>query len=136
MAYSLFTDGGARGNPGPAGIGIVLLDEHNKVVYEHCDYLGKKTNNEAEYTALLTGLQLSAKQNVRELNCYLDSELVVKQLRGEYKIRNHNLKLFFDQIKEFEPYFSQISYNHVKREKNKRADELVNLAIDNHVKQK
>lgn len=136
MAYTLFTDGGARGNPGPAGAGAVLLDPDGNLTGELKEYLGIKTNNEAEYLALQMGLDMAGRHGVKELNCFLDSELVVKQLNGDYKIRNINLKEIFDNVKKLESRFDSVTYTHVRREKNRRADELVNLAVDDHVSKK
>jgi ribonuclease HI len=132
MAYKLYTDGGARGNPGPSGIGIVLLNESGKEVIELSKYIGEATNNEAEYTALLEGLRVAAEKNVGVLECYLDSELVVRQLNGAYKVKNLRLKQLFDEVSRLTTSFDEITFNHVKRGKNVRADELVNLALDNN----
>lgn len=130
MKYKLFTDGGARGNPGPAAAGVVLKDDGGKVVKEMGMYLGICTNNEAEYRALILGLKMALKQEVSELECFLDSELVVKQLNGKYKVKNPNLKVFFDSVKKLEFEFSDVTYKHVFRTNNKEADSVVNQVLD------
>ena len=94
---NLFTDGGARGNPGPGAIGVVFKDDGGKIVFELGKYLGKCTNNEAEYEALITGLETAIEKKYSELTCHLDSELVVKQLNGLYKVKNERLKVLFNK---------------------------------------
>lgn len=130
MKFSLFTDGGARGNPGPAAAGVVLKDEKGNVVVEMGMHLGVCTNNEAEYRALILGLNTAKKHGVSEVSCFLDSELVVKQLKGEYKVKNQKLKSFFNEVKKLELGFASVKYQHVFREKNKEADALVNQVLD------
>jgi ribonuclease HI len=130
MKYILHTDGGARGNPGPAAAGVVLTDLDGNTVTKLGSYLGEITNNEAEYRALILGLQTAINEGTLELDCYLDSELVVKQLNGEYRVKNENLKGFWKQVKDLEFQFQSITYNHVKRNKNKDADSLVNEVLD------
>jgi len=125
----LNTDGGARGNPGPAGIGAVFTDEGGQVVAEFKEYIGETTNNDAEYRALILGLTKAKDFNFKELECRLDSELVVKQLNGEYKVKGDHLKEHYNKIKEL-TFFAPVSFRHVPREQNKRADALVNRAID------
>jgi len=128
--YKLFTDGGARGNPGPAGIGGVLYNSKNEVVANFSVYLGKTTNNQAEYKALLKGLELALENKVEELNCYLDSELVVKQLKREYKVKNKDLAPLFIKVWSLSLKFKKITFNHVTRDKNTIADALANQAMD------
>jgi ribonuclease HI len=125
----LNTDGGARGNPGPAGIGAVFSDEKGEVIAEFRDYIGETTNNVAEYRALILGLEKAKDFHYEELECRLDSELVVKQLNGEYKVKGDHLKQYYNKIKEL-TFFAPVVFKHVPREKNKRADQLVNQAID------
>lgn len=126
----IYSDGGARGNPGPAGVGIVIYDENKKVVQELGEYLGEQTNNQAEYKALILGLVRAKTLGAEELVCYLDSELVVKQMRGEYRVKDVKLKPLYVEAVELAKNFGQISYAHVVREKNEEADRLVNEAID------
>ena len=126
----LYTDGGSRGNPGPAGIGGVLKIKGQEQV-EFSDYIGKGTNNQAEYKAFLAGLKLAKEKEVNELACYLDSELIVKQIRGEYRVRDASLKVLFREVQEVMSSFKKVTVGHVKRDKNKEADKLVNIALDN-----
>ena len=128
--YKLYTDGGARGNPGPAGIGGVLYDSENNIVGDFSVYLGVATNNQAEYKALLRGLELAKEKKIEDLECYLDSELVVKQLKREYKVKNKDLAILFVKAWNLSMGFKNISFNHVRREYNKVADALANEAMD------
>jgi len=133
MKATLYTDGGARGNPGPAGIGYVLTLADGRVVPQGA-YIGETTNNQAEYTALVHGLERALKEGVRTLDCFLDSELVVKQIRGEYRIKDENLKVLAERARSLVDQFEHVSFNHVRREKNQRADALVNEALDRQQK--
>lgn len=126
----IFSDGGARGNPGPAGIGAILYDEQKKIVAEISEYIGETTNNQAEYRALIAALKKARNLGAQELDCYLDSELVVKQLKREYKVKNKDLAPLFLEIHNLSFNFKKISYTHVPREKNKEADRLANEAMD------
>jgi ribonuclease HI len=126
---TLYTDGGARGNPGPAGIGAVLTMQGQQPI-SCSEYIGETTNNQAEYRALLQGLELAQKQGVTHLACFLDSELIVKQLRGEYRVKHPELKPIYDSVVALAKVFDAVSYEHVPRAKNKLADKLVNEAID------
>jgi ribonuclease HI len=125
------TDGGARGNPGPAGIGVVFSDENGEVVAKFKEYIGEATNNVAEYRALILALEKAKNFECQEIECRLDSELVVKQLRGEYKVKDDKMKGLYAEVQEL-TFFKPVTYVHVRREKNKLADELVNEAIDEH----
>lgn len=137
------TDGGSRGNPGPAGIGVVFYDQDEKEIYSHKDFIGVATNNEAEYGAIVCALKILFKSswfvqnnnNDSEIICRLDSQLVVEQLNGRYKIKQPHIQVFVDEIKkllnQFEP---KISFIHIPREQNKRADQLVNIALDAELK--
>jgi len=125
----IYTDGGARGNPGPAGIGVVIRDPSGKCK-KYSKYIGKATNNQAEYKALIFGLSKAKKLNPQKVTCYLDSELVVKQLNGFYKIKNKGLKPLFAKVENLASSFPKITLFHIPREKNKQADKLVNKAID------
>lgn len=130
---TLFTDGGARGNPGPAGIGFVLTGiGSTPILYK--EYIGTGTNNQAEYRALLAGILRAKKEGVKDLMCYLDSELVVKQVRGEYRVKNEDLKVLVGEIKKLLPSFDSITFQHVPRAKNAVADKLVNEALDAQAK--
>lgn len=129
MKATLHTDGGARGNPGPAGIGYVL-GIAGKPPIVHGEYIGHATNNQAEYKAFIAGLKRARAEHVSELDCLLDSELVVKQLQGEYKVKNVDLKPLVRQAQELIEQFARITFSHIPRAKNARADALVNKAID------
>lgn len=128
---TLYTDGGARGNPGPAAIGFVL-SEIGSTPISYKEYIGTGTNNQAEYRALLAGISRAKQEGIEDLMCYLDSELVVKQVRGEYRVKNEDLKLLFIEIKTLLSSFRSITFEHVPRAKNAAADTLVNEALDAH----
>ncbi|MFA6981523.1 MAG: ribonuclease HI family protein [Patescibacteria group bacterium] len=130
MKYALFTDGGARGNPGPAAAGVVLKDAKGNIVTELGMYLGTCTNNEAEYRALVYGLETAKRHGVSDISCFLDSELVVRQLNGQYKVKDANLRGFYTKVKELGLGFSSISYTHIFRSKNREADTVVNQVLD------
>ena len=134
--FELFTDGAARGNPGPASIGAVLKNPSGENVAEISEYLGETTNNQAEYRALLAGLQKALELTVKKINVFLDSELVVKQLKGEYKVKHPDLIPLFEEIKLLIRKFPEIQISHVRREKNKEADKLANLALDKLIDKK
>lgn len=131
--FKLYTDGGARGNPGPAGIGYVIW-QGNKLVDKGGKYIGEATNNQAEYQAIILGLQKAKELEIGELECFLDSELVVKQLNREYKVKDKDLAPFFVKVWNLSLEFKKISFSHVPRAMNKEADKMVNQAIDNAVK--
>ncbi len=127
----IYTDGGSRGNPGPSGAGAVLYDkETNEVLAEISEYLGKQTNNVAEYTALLLALQKAKELEAERVHCRLDSELIVKQMSGEYRVKNEHLAKLFVQIWNLRQQFVDVTFEHVRREKNKVADQLANDAMD------
>ncbi len=127
---NLYTDGGSRGNPGPAAIGVVIKDDKGINVFEMAKYIGNGTNNEAEYTALEEGLSEAVKRNITELTCYLDSELVVKQLNGLYKVKNERIAVLYQRVKKLTENFNSLKFIHVPRSKNHEADALVNKALD------
>lgn len=129
---NIFCDGGARGNPGPAAYGFVVKKDE-KVVHEEGGYIGIATNNFAEYTAVIAALKWLAKlYGGQNLNFFLDSQLVVSQLSGLYKVKNARLRNLVFEVRTLENQFDQIKYNHIRREQNKQADVLVNKALDNH----
>lgn len=127
--FNLFTDGGSRGNPGPAATGFFIF-EGNILVDFGGEYLGEATNNVAEYKALILGLKTSLKTMIRDITCHLDSELIVKQLNGEYKVKDANMKMLFDQVVELREKFDDITFVHVPRAENKYADRMVNVILD------
>ncbi|MCU0679018.1 MAG: ribonuclease HI family protein [Planctomycetes bacterium] len=126
----IFTDGGARGNPGPAGIGAVIYDENKKMVAEISEFIGEATNNQAEYKAVMAAIGKARDLGAKELVFYLDSELVVKQLNREYKVKNGGLAPLFVRIYNASLDFKKVIFKHIPREQNKEADRLVNEAID------
>jgi ribonuclease HI len=131
MTIFAYTDGASRGNPGESGIGVVLKDERGNVLGSHFDYIGQATNNIAEYTALATCLKLVQKIGCNQLVVYSDSELMVRQLNGQYKVKDEGLKKQFQNIKKIltdVPF--QFSIKHIPREKNLEADQLANQGID------
>lgn len=130
----IHTDGGARGNPGPAGLGVYITDEEGKVVMEHSRYLGVKTNNQAEYLAVVDALEHATQLGAEEVDLFLDSELIVKQMQGVYRVKNRELAVLFVRVWNLSTGFKKVRYTHVRREKNKDADRLVNEAIDRHMK--
>ena len=126
----VFTDGASRGNPGPAGAGVVLLDDKGRELCTRAEYLGRCTNNVAEYRALILGLQAA-----REIGCmkpavFLDSELIVRQITGRYKVKNATLKPLFAEVRNLLQGFDSYTIAHVPRAQNSRADELANRGID------
>jgi ribonuclease HI len=123
-------DGGARGNPGPAAIGVVVRDADGAVVDSVGERIGKTTNNVAEYRALLRGIELAAAQGATELELVGDSELVVRQIEGRYKVKNVAMKELYTQAKKALADFDHWSIRHVKRAQNADADRLVNEALD------
>ncbi len=133
----LYTDGGSRNNPGPAAIGVWVETLDKK----YAEFIGEKTNNEAEYAALIYGLkkikQLVGKDKAKncEIGCYLDSELVVKQLNHEYKLKEEHIQKSFVEIWNLTLDFGKVNFIHILREKNKIADELANKALDEREKQ-
>lgn len=132
----IYTDGGARNNPGPAGIGAVLMDENKNVVCEISRYIGEATNNHAEYSAVIAAIKKAEEFGALEIDFFLDSELVVKQLNREYKVKDQNLASLFVQIYNCSQNFNKVTFTHVRREFNKEADRLVNEAIDNEMQNK
>ncbi len=130
MKAIIYSDGGARGNPGPAGIGAVIYDDSKKEIATVSKFIGRATNNQAEYLALIEALKKAKELNIVDLQVYLDSELIVKQINREYKVKNKDLAPLFLQVHNLSMSFGKISFSHVRREENKRADELANLAMD------
>jgi ribonuclease HI len=127
---TLFADGGSRGNPGPAASAAVLLDPAGELVEEVGAYLGVATNNVAEWTALVLGLEAAGKRGIRRLSVRLDSELVVKQLRGEYRVKHAGLQPLYARARRLLRDFAEVEIKHVPREQNKLADKLVNRVLD------
>lgn len=129
MKGSLFTDGGSRGNPGSAAIGYVLtFGDEQKVT--HGESIGVGTNNWAEYKALIAGLRRARQEGLTELAVFMDSELIVRQMIGRYRVKTAQLVPLHNEAQDLKEKFAVISFTHVKREKNKEADALVNRALD------
>lgn len=128
----VFTDGGSRGNPGPAAIGILILDDTNRELERFRERIGNSTNNRAEYQALLKGLELAAKYTRYNVYCYLDSELVANQVKGVWRLKKEELRQLFRQVKDREQAFQRVIYTHVRRDNAfmKIVDRLVNEALD------
>ena len=127
---TLCTDGGSRGNPGPAGFGAVLLDESDSVVRELSEFIGTATCNEAEYRALIAALQAARELGAREVIIRADSQLLVRQINGEYKVKSRSLMPLVLRARELLKGFPSWKAQHVPRELNSRADELANEAMD------
>ena len=126
----LYTDGGSRGNPGPSGIGVIILDSKRKKIKEVSKYIGETTNNVAEYSALVCALEEASRLNADEVVVYMDSELIAKQLNGEYRVKGENIKALFEKALGILKNFESFEIKHIGREKNKEADKLANKAIN------
>lgn len=129
----LYTDGASRGNPGEAGAGVAILDDEGNELVVAGQHLGQCTNNEAEYRALLLGLAKCRELGQGRIKIHLDSELIVKQIQGAYRVKHPNLKPLFEEAMQSLSGFASYSITHVNREKNSRADQLANQAIDDHL---
>ena len=129
----IYTDGGARGNPGPAGIGAVLYNDNQDKIVELSRFIGKATNNQAEYQAVIAALEKAKQLGAEEVEVYLDSELVVQQLNQRYKVKNKDLAPLFVKVWNLSISFKKAVFQHISREDNKEADRLVNLAIDKNL---
>jgi len=136
MKITIYTDGGSRGNPGPSAIGVVIYKE-NQIIKTYSEFIGEATNNETEYQAVVFALKktklLFGKKEVKKIKVevLMDSELAVKQLNHEYKIKEEKLQMLFIQVWNLILDFKEVSFKHIPREKNKEADRLVNQALDN-----
>jgi len=126
----IYTDGGARGNPGPAGIGVIILDAKKNKIKESCKYIGEATNNIAEYNALIHGLEEALLLKADDVVIHLDSELVVKQLNGDYRVKDPDIKPLFEKALGLLKSLNSFEIRHIERAKNKEADKLVNKAIN------
>jgi len=130
MKLKVYTDGASRGNPGPSGAGGVIFGPDGTILEEISEYLGIATNNVAEYQALRLTLERASKLELKSVEVFMDSRLVVEQVTGRWKINNENLKLINNQIQDILPHFKDISFNHIYRNLNKHADSLANKAIN------
>ena len=128
--WTVFTDGASRGNPGPSSIGAVVYDSAGKEVHTVSRRLGRATNNEAEYQAVIAGLEAALGLGGGSVDLRMDSQLIVRQLEFRYRVRNARLRPFFERVVELKRQFESFKVTHVPREQNKRADQLANLALD------
>lgn len=128
----IYTDGAARGNPGPAGAGWVILGDQGRELVQKKKYLGELTNNQAEYQALLYALEDAQKLGGKGLCLFADSELMVRQINGDYKVKNEGLKPLFQKALLTLSKFQEYTINHIPREQNAKADQLANEAIDDY----
>ncbi len=129
-AYTAHVDGGARGNPGPAGYGVDITDASGHTVAELSEYLGHRTNNYAEYQGLLAALRYAGEHQIKALRVISDSELMVRQMKGIYKVRHPELRRLYDQAQQLERRLEHFEIRHALREHNKIADRLANQAMD------
>lgn len=129
----IFADGGSRGNPGPSASGYVVMDMEDNVLVDKGFYLGVATNNKAEYTSLRLALEECKKLGAREVEVYMDSLLVINQMKGKFKVKNRDLWPLHDAVKQLVKGFKKVDFNHVPRELNKVADAAVNQALDDHL---
>ncbi|HTL01909.1 MAG TPA: ribonuclease HI family protein [Vicinamibacterales bacterium] len=125
-----YIDGGARGNPGPAGYGVRVENERGDLIEELCGFLGSATNNIAEYNGLLAALRYANEHGHRIVRIKSDSELLVKQMIGQYRVKNPGLQVLFQQAQSLARTLERVAYEHVRREQNKDADRLANQAMD------
>ena len=132
--YKIYTDGGARNNPGPAGCGVVIKDAQGKTISQHKKFLGELTNNQAEYGGVIYAMEIAQEKSYKNLQFFLDSELLVGQLSQNYKVKNEGLAKLFVQVWNLIQSFDKVTFEHIPREKNKEADALVNQAIDEAVR--
>jgi len=134
----IYTDGGARGNPGPAGIGVVVLSldqgQEGEALAKISNYIGETTNNQAEYKAVIAGLERAIELGADEVEIVSDSELLVKQCNGEYKVKDPDLAQLFMKVWNLRQNFKNVIFNHTLRSGNKEADRLVNEALDKEIK--
>jgi ribonuclease HI len=129
-SYKLFSDGACRGNPGIAGAGAVITDTDENVIWEGKEYLGHCTNNTAEYKALILGLKEALSRGCKNLEVYLDSELLAKQINSSYRVKNENLRVLMKDVRKLLASFNSVKVKHIPRLLNSHADKLANLAID------
>jgi ribonuclease HI len=134
VILTAYADGASRGNPGQAGIGVVFYNDKDEVVAELSEYIGEATNNAAEYTAVIRALEKGLELGGVEISLFTDSELLAKQINGEYAVKNEGLIPLYKQVINLKGEFDKFQVTHVPREQNKAADSLANQAIDKHKK--
>jgi len=129
---NIYSDGGSRGNPGPSAIAFIVLGEDGKILKKYSGYVGIRTNNQAEYEALLSALEFASEQAAEEVSCYMDSELVVKQLNGEYKVKDPKLRTLWLKVQGLKQNFKKTSFINVSRTDPyvQEVDRLVNQTLD------
>ena|SRR3989339_757602 len=132
MKLILYADGGARGNPGPAATGVIIKNEKGEILSAYGEYLGKQTNNFAEYSAIISGLKKAQELGADEIDCLLDSKLVVEQLNGNWKVKEPTLQKLFIQAWNETQKFKKVKIRHTLRKNNKEADVEVNKILDKH----
>ncbi|MBI2979667.1 MAG: ribonuclease HI family protein [Chloroflexi bacterium] len=125
----IFTDGASRGNPGPAAIGVVMTDEQGKLIAAVSQAIGTSTNNQAEYRAIIAALEKAIGLGVSQVEAYSDSELLVKQINGQYRVKNASLKSLYQQVKRLQNQFGVFTIAHIPREQNREADSLANNVL-------
>ncbi|MBI5370142.1 ribonuclease HI family protein [Candidatus Uhrbacteria bacterium] len=134
MHVRIYTDGGSRGNPGPAASAAVIKTVHagkeGETIAEVSKFLGRETNNQAEYTAIIIGLQKAHRLGAKQVEVYMDSELATRQLNGQYKVKDAGIAKRFLEVKNLIQAFNRVTFTHVRRERNKEADALVNKVLD------
>ncbi len=130
MKFVIYTDGGSRGNPGPSALGVVFMDEKGKILKEYSHYLGETTNNQAEYEAVIFALQKAKQLKAKEIELRIDSELIGRQLLGEYKIKDPKLQPLFIKAWNLRLDYEKVDIKIIRREQNKAADALVNRELD------
>jgi len=128
--FTVYIDGGARGNPGPAAAGVVICDDDRAVLHEAGIFLGRATNNVAEYQALLAGLKAAARLGAADVTIVSDSELLVRQMNGQYRVKSEHLRPLHEEAQAMARGFRRCAFRHVRREDNTHADRLVNEAIN------
>lgn len=136
MDVRIYTDGGSRGNPGPAASGAVIKElrtgKESGVIATASKFLGRDTNNQAEYTAIIIGLEKARTLGAKRVEMYLDSELAARQLNGQYKVKDAGIAKRFLEVKNLIQQFDRVTFTHVRRERNKEADAIVNKVLDQH----
>ena len=131
---TIHVDGASRGNPGPAGVGIIIVDEQGTTGVRISSYIGETTNNQAEYKALIMGLREAARLGAEHVDIKTDSKLVVEQVRGKYRVRHANLRPLFEEAKQLLAEFRSFTITHIPRHQNNAADALANEAVDRHLR--
>jgi ribonuclease HI len=134
IRVKLYSDGGARGNPGDAAFAFIICTDEGRIIKENSRYIGFSTNNEAEYSGLLAGLEEAWNLGALEVEVIMDSELVIKQIRREYRVKARNLKPYYDEVTKRISDFKKVTFTHVKRDEPmiSRADALLNQELDDH----